>query len=62
MKEDWGRKLIVPLLGKQRDTGREDAREKAKNLIKKKKVYHTHISVHFQHSLASVNPSYSTDH
>jgi hypothetical protein len=31
MKEDWGRKLIVPLLGKQRDTGRKDAMDKEKN-------------------------------
>jgi len=31
MKEDWGRKLIVPLLGKQRDRMRRDAMDKGKD-------------------------------
>jgi hypothetical protein len=31
MKEDWGSKLIVPLLGKQRDGMRRDAMDKGKD-------------------------------
>jgi hypothetical protein len=31
MKENWGRKLIVPLLRKQRDGMRKDAMDKGKD-------------------------------